>query len=128
MRWAWRPSTYPTRRRPAIADIVAGHVPMTITSVQGTKSLVEAGKIKALAVTSAVRSPAMPSVPTMQEAGVKTTVGVELRFGSNFRPKGLPNAVKARLGKALSAVMSNQEVATGWLSWTSRRTTCLAPR
>ena len=36
----------------AIADIVAGHVPMTITSVQGTKSLVEAGKLKALAVTS----------------------------------------------------------------------------
>ena len=32
----------------AIADIVAGHVPMTITSVQGTKSLVESGKLKAL--------------------------------------------------------------------------------
>src|SRR6266478_1111769 len=73
----------------AIADIVAGHVPMTITSVQGTKSLVEAGKIKALAVTSAVRSPAMPSVPTMREAGVRTTVGVELRFWFGvFGPKG----------------------------------------
>ena len=95
----------------AIADIVAGHVPMTITSVQGTKSLVEAGKIKALAVTSAVRSPAMPSVPTMQEAGVKTTVGVELRFWFGvFGPKGLPDAVKAQLEKALAAVMSNQGV------------------
>src|SRR6184192_2852523 len=95
----------------AIADVVAGHVPMTITSVQGTKSLVEAGKIKALAVTSAVRSPAMPSVPTMQEAGVKTTVGVELRFWFGvFAPKGLPDAVKAQLEKALSAVMSNQGV------------------
>ena len=40
----------------AIADVVAGHVPMTITSVQATKSLVESGKIKALAVTSAARS------------------------------------------------------------------------
>jgi tripartite-type tricarboxylate transporter receptor subunit TctC len=63
----------------AIADVVAGHVPMTITSVQATKSLVEGGQIKALAVTSRTRSPAMPHVPTMQEAGVKTA-DVELRF------------------------------------------------
>jgi tripartite-type tricarboxylate transporter receptor subunit TctC len=95
----------------AIADVVAGHVPMTITSVQGTKSLVEAGKIKALAVTSAARSPAMPGVPTMQEAGVKKTVDVELRFWFGiFGPKGLPDAVKAQLEKALAAVMSNQGV------------------
>src|SRR6266850_5531981 len=56
----------------AIADVVAGHVPMTITSVQATKSLVEGGQIKALAVTSAAHSPAMPNVPTMKEAGVRT--------------------------------------------------------
>src|SRR5713101_1775512 len=45
-----------------IADVVAGHVPMMITSVQATKSLVESGQIKALAVTSIARSPAMPAV------------------------------------------------------------------
>jgi len=95
----------------AIADVVAGHVPMTITSVQGTKSLVDAGKIKALAVTSAARSPAMPSVPTMQEAGVKKTVDVELRFWFGiFGPKGLPDDVRAKLEKALAAVMSNPAV------------------
>jgi tripartite-type tricarboxylate transporter receptor subunit TctC len=95
----------------AIADIVAGHVPMTITSVQGTKSLVETGKLKALAVTSAARSPAMPGVPTMQEAGVKTTADVELRFWFGiFGPAGLPDAVKAKLETAISAVMSNQGV------------------
>jgi tripartite-type tricarboxylate transporter receptor subunit TctC len=95
----------------AIADIVAGHVPMTITSVQATKSLVEAGEIKALAVTSAARSPAMPAVPTMQEAGVKKTVDVELRFWFGvFGPKGLPDAVRAQLEKALATVMSNQGV------------------
>jgi len=95
----------------AIADVVAGHVPMTITSVQATKSLVESGKIKALAVTSLARSPAMPGVPTMQEAGVKKTVDVELRFWFGvFGPRGLPDAVKAQLEKALAAVMSNQGV------------------
>jgi tripartite-type tricarboxylate transporter receptor subunit TctC len=95
----------------AIADVVAGHVPMTITSVQATKSLVEAGTIKALAVTGTARSPAMPAVPTMQEAGVKKTVDVELRFWFGvFGPKGLPDAVKAQLEKALATVMSNQGV------------------
>jgi tripartite-type tricarboxylate transporter receptor subunit TctC len=95
----------------AIADVVAGHVPMTITSVQATKSLVESGKIKALAVTSATRSPAMPAVPTMQEAGVKKTIDVELRFWFGvFAPKGLPDPVKAQLEKALATVMSNQGV------------------
>jgi tripartite-type tricarboxylate transporter receptor subunit TctC len=94
----------------AISDIVAGHVPMTITSVQATKSLVEAGSIKALAVTSAARSPAMPNVPTMQEAGVKPA-DVELRFWFGiFGPKGMPDAVKAKLEKALSAVMADQQV------------------
>jgi len=95
----------------AIADIVAGHVPMTITSVQATKSLVESGKLKALAVTSLTRSPAMPSVPTMQEAGVKKTADVELRFWFGiFGPKGIPDAVKAKLESVFSAVMADQRL------------------
>src|SRR5215467_1576533 len=91
----------------AIADVVAGHVPMMITSVQATKSLVESGQIKALAVTSAARSPAMPAVPTMAEAGVKGA-DVDLRFWFGlFGPKGMPDAVKARLEKASATVMSD---------------------
>jgi len=93
-----------------IADVVAGHVPMMITSVQATKSLVEAGQIKALAVTSIARSPAMPAVPTMAEAGVNGA-GVELRFWFGlFGPKGMPNAVKAKLEKAGATVMSDPHV------------------
>jgi tripartite-type tricarboxylate transporter receptor subunit TctC len=83
---------------------------MTITSVQATKSLVEGGQIKALAVTSRTRSPAMPHVPTMQEAGVKTA-DVELRFWFGiFGPKGMPDAVKAKLETAMSTVMSDPRV------------------
>jgi tripartite-type tricarboxylate transporter receptor subunit TctC len=93
----------------AIADIVAGHVPMTITSVQGTKALVESGKLKALAVTSLQRSPAMPHVPTMQEAGVKKVADVELRFWfGTFGPKGMPDAVKAKLEGAFKGVLADQ--------------------
>jgi tripartite-type tricarboxylate transporter receptor subunit TctC len=91
----------------AIGDVIAGHVPMTISSVQATKSVVEAGRIKALAVTSPARSPALPNVPTMKEAGVKPA-DVELRFWFGiFGPKGMPDAVKAKLEKAVSTVMAD---------------------
>ena len=94
----------------AIADVLAGHVPMTITSVQATKGLVEAGQIKALAVTSSARSPAMPTVPTMREVGVKAA-DVELRFWFGlFGPKGMPDAVKGKLEKAIATVMSDSHV------------------
>jgi tripartite-type tricarboxylate transporter receptor subunit TctC len=94
----------------AIGDVIAGHVPMTITSVQATKGLVESGKVKALAVTSTARSPAMPNVPTMQEAGVPAA-DVELRFWfAVFGPKGLPEPVKAKLSQAIAKVMGNGAV------------------
>src|SRR3984893_3025236 len=90
-----------------IGDVVAGHVPMMITSVQATKSLVEAGQIKALAVTSTARSPAMPAVPTMAQAGVKGA-DVELRFWFGlFGPKGMPDTIKAKLEKAIAIVVSD---------------------
>jgi tripartite-type tricarboxylate transporter receptor subunit TctC len=94
----------------AIGDVVAGHVPMTISSVQATKGVVESGQVRALAVTGTTRSPAMPDVPTMQEAGVPP-VDVELRFWfAIFGPKGLPDVVKARLAQAVSTVMADNAV------------------
>jgi tripartite-type tricarboxylate transporter receptor subunit TctC len=94
----------------AIGDVIAGHVPMTITSVQAVKGLVESGKLKALAVTSPTRSPAMPDVPTMREAGVPPA-DVELRFWfAIFGPKGLPEPVKAKLARAVATVMGDAAV------------------
>jgi tripartite-type tricarboxylate transporter receptor subunit TctC len=94
----------------AIGDVIAGHVPMTITSVQAVKGLVESGKLKALAVTSPTRSPAMPDVPTMREAGV-SPADVELRFWfAIFGPKGLPDAVKTKLSQAITKVMTDPKV------------------
>jgi tripartite-type tricarboxylate transporter receptor subunit TctC len=94
----------------AIGDVVAGHVPTTITSVQASKGLVESGKVKALAVTSLTRSPAMPNVLTMQEAGV-SPADVELRFWfALFGPKGLPEPIKARLSDAVAKVMGDPAV------------------
>ena len=94
----------------AIGDVIAGHVPMTITSVQAVKGLVESGKLKALAVTSLERSPAMPDVPTMKEAGVPPA-DVELRFWfAVFGPKGLPDPIKAKLSQAMTKIMTDPKV------------------
>jgi tripartite-type tricarboxylate transporter receptor subunit TctC len=94
----------------AIQDVVAGHVAMTISSVQATKGVVESGQVRALAVTGTTRSPAMPDVPTMQEAGVPPP-DVELRFWfAIFGPKGLPEPVKDKLARAVATVMGDAAV------------------
>lgn len=95
---------------PAMNDLVAGHVSINMASIQVAKGLVETGKIKGLAVTSAERSPVLPNVPTLKEAGVKTA-DVDLRFWFGiFAPKGIPDAVKAKLDKAVSTTLANAQV------------------
>jgi tripartite-type tricarboxylate transporter receptor subunit TctC len=95
---------------PAMNDVIAGHVALNMASIQVAKGLVESGKIKGLAVTSAERSPVLPNVPTLTEAGVKTAE-VDLRFWFGlFAPRGVPTAVKAKLEKAVSTTLSNPQV------------------
>ncbi len=92
---------------PAMNDVIAGHVALNMASIQVAKGLVETGKIKGLAVTSAARSPVLPNVPTLTEAGVNTA-DVDLRFWFGiFAPTGIPRAVKAKLDKAVSTTLSN---------------------
>ena len=94
----------------AVADVIAGHIPVTFASTQVAKSLVEGGRIKALAVTSTARSPALPGVPTLKEVGV-SHADVDLRFWYGlFGPKGIPDATKARLDRAVASVMSDPKV------------------
>src|SRR5262245_13255856 len=94
----------------AMNDLIAGHVDMNMASIAVAKGLVEAGKIKGLAVTSRGRSPALPNVPSLKEAGVKTA-DVDLRFWWGiFGPARLTDTVKARLAKAVSTVMADHNV------------------
>lgn len=94
----------------AMNDLIAGHVDMNMASIAVAKGLVEAGKIKGLAVTSPGRSPAMPNVPSLKEVGI-TTAAVDLRFWWGiFGPAGIPEPVKARLAKAVSTVMQDGNV------------------
>ena len=113
---------------PAMNDVIAGHVAVNMAAIQVAKGLVETGKIKGLAVTSAERSPALPNVPTLKEAGVKTA-DVDLRFWfGHFRPQGHPGRVKAKLEKAVAATSRTRACASAWPSSTSSRPTRPAPR
>jgi tripartite-type tricarboxylate transporter receptor subunit TctC len=95
---------------PAMNDVIAGHVAMNMASIQVAKGLVETGKIKGLAVTSIERSPVLPDVPTLSEAGVKTA-DVDLRFWFGiFAPKGIADPIKAKLDKAVSATLAHPRV------------------
>jgi tripartite-type tricarboxylate transporter receptor subunit TctC len=94
----------------AIADILGGQVEMHMASIQVAAPLAQAGRLRALAVTSKTRSPALPDVPTLTESGIKTA-DVDMSFWyAMFGPKGMPDAVKTKLSKAVERVMSDPKV------------------
>jgi len=95
---------------PAMAAIIAGQVDVIMASSQVAKPLVEDKRIKALAVTGKERSPALPDVPTLTEAGV-THADVDLQFWFGvFGPKGMPADVKMKLEKAVQKALESPAV------------------
>ena len=79
----------------AVTDLVGGHIDMMITDVVTGLPQVQAGKVRALGVSSPKRLPNVPDLPTIAEAGVK---GYELTFWfAAYLPAKAPPAVTARL-------------------------------
>jgi len=92
---------------PGLQDLVAGGVDIVPSSVPEAQSLLEAGRVKSLAVMSAERNAAFPDVPTTQE-----TVGVTWEIGAwrgIVGPKGLPQEVIDTLVPALEKVYNSAE-------------------
>jgi tripartite-type tricarboxylate transporter receptor subunit TctC len=83
---------------PALTDTLAGQTQVFFSSPASALAHVQAGKLKALAVTTAKRLPALPDVPTVAEAAVPG-FAVELWHGF-IGPKGLPPAIVEKLNKA----------------------------
>jgi len=80
---------------PAMSDTLAGHVMSMVSNVASAKPHIVAGKLRALAVTSRKRAPALPDVPSVSEAGVK---GYEvLNWFGLFAPAGTPQPIVDRL-------------------------------
>ena len=90
---------------PAVADVVAGNVPLMFAAVGNTRGLVQAGKLRALGVTSATRLPQFPEVPAIAEVlpGFESSAW----FGLFGPAKMAPDLVKRVSDAARAAVMTD---------------------
>ena len=93
---------------PAITDLLAGQVDATFMNINTAVPYIKSGKFKALAVTGTKRSPALPDVPTMEEAGVKNVTVYS--WQAIAAPHGLPADIKSKLHAALVAALNEPQV------------------
>jgi tripartite-type tricarboxylate transporter receptor subunit TctC len=93
---------------PALNDLVGGHVSMAFTDVLTALPFIKAGKLRALGVTTASHSRALPSVPTVAEQGIKG-FDVSVFFGI-VAPAGTPPEVVAKLNHAFAAALQRPEL------------------
>ncbi|VTU15793.1 Argininosuccinate lyase [Variovorax sp. SRS16] len=96
----------------ARTDVLGGQVDMMFDAVPTMVEHVRGGKVKAMATTGLARSPVMPDVPTVAEAGVpkyEATIWLGL-----MAPKGTPPAVVERLNAEVAKIVSNPDTAKAW--------------
>ena len=93
---------------PALNDLIGGQLSFMIENVPGTMPFVKGGKLRALAITSAQRSPLEPALPTMAESGVP---GYEVvGWQGLFAVAGTPPEIVARLQAEVAKVLRQPEV------------------
>jgi tripartite-type tricarboxylate transporter receptor subunit TctC len=93
-----------------IADLIAGNVQIGIFTESTVAPQIASGKLRALAIASAQRSPAFPDLPTVEEAGARP-LEISPWFGI-VGPAGLPADVIRKLGDALDKVVASPEFLT----------------
>jgi tripartite-type tricarboxylate transporter receptor subunit TctC len=88
---------------PALTDLIGGHIPLTVNNIPEAMGQLQAGAVRALGVTTAVRSPVLRNVPTIAESGLPGyDTGVWWGF---LAPAGIPADVKEKLGKDCAEVV-----------------------
>ena len=93
---------------PAVQDVMGGQVDCGFLAGPTVLAQVRAGKLVALAVSGATRSPLLPEVPTVAEAGYP---GFDATFSLVlFAPKGTPEAIVASMGKVLDEALKHPDV------------------
>jgi tripartite-type tricarboxylate transporter receptor subunit TctC len=93
---------------PAIADLIAGHVDISFATILESSGHIKGGKLRALAVTSDKRSPALPAIPTLDEGGLKgfntgSWIGL-------VAPAGTPKDVVDKIARDVKEVMAMADV------------------
>ena len=101
--------------QPAYLDVISGRVPVFFDNMSTAMSLAKEGKVRALAITSRKRSPLMPELPSVEEAGVPS-YEYHTWFGL-WAPKGTPQPIvdklNAEVTKALADPVVKQRIAGG---------------
>ncbi|MES2185136.1 MAG: tripartite tricarboxylate transporter substrate binding protein [Pseudomonadota bacterium] len=93
---------------PAQTDLMGGQVDASFQNINAVIGYIKAGRMRPLAVTSAKRSPVLPEVPTMAEAGV---ANVEVTsWQAIVAPRGLPAALRAKAQAAFVEVLNDPAV------------------
>lgn len=93
---------------PALADAVAGQVPLVVNALPAAVPHIKPGRLKVLAVTSRERHPLLPDAPTVTESGVKDFV--TWQWYGVLGPAGMPRDIVMALNKEIHAAMATKEV------------------
>ena len=93
---------------PAISDLVAGHVDVGFQQLTDSRTYIEAGKLRALAVLGPKRAAPIPDVPTSTEAGFPEVQGIT--FNGVFAPKATSADIVAKLSATIRRALENPEV------------------
>lgn len=93
---------------PALMDALSGNVDLLVSSVPSAIAQLKAGKLRALAVTSAARSSSLPDVPTVAESGYKD-FDVSTWYGL-FMPAGTPAAIVATMNSKVNELLATPEM------------------
>jgi len=93
---------------PSLTDLMAGNIQVLFNNMISTTPFVKAGKVRALATTGAARSPALPELPTLDEAGVK---GYEnSSWSAVAAPANTPAAIIARLHREFMEILRMPDI------------------
>ncbi len=93
---------------PAIVDTLAGHLPFMFSNVTASNMHVQAGKLRAIAVTGPERTPAVPGVPTLAESGLP---GFEVvGFFGVMAPAATPREIVTRLNSEIGKVLARPDI------------------
>jgi tripartite-type tricarboxylate transporter receptor subunit TctC len=91
-----------------MTDLLGGQVDSSFMNINTAMPQIIAGKLRALAITSAKRSPLLPNVPTLEESGIK---GANVQsWQAIAAPRGLPADVKRKLHAAIVASLNDPAV------------------
>jgi tripartite-type tricarboxylate transporter receptor subunit TctC len=93
-----------------LTDLMAGHIDASFQNLNVVIPYVKSGKLKALVITSEQRSPLLPNVPTVGEAGLKNMNVYS--WQAVAAPKGVPPAIKTRLHGAMTAALNDPKLKT----------------